>query len=84
MAAGVPVVATDTGGLRDLVEGVGTLVPVGDPGGRRRAVEGFLADADARQRSLAWPGADRATSWDDGESTASRWREWYSDLLAMT
>jgi glycosyltransferase involved in cell wall biosynthesis len=83
MAAGVPVVATDAGGLRDLVDGVGALVPVGDAVAAAAAVETFLTDQAARHTAVV-EGRARATSWDDGTATASRWREWYSDLLAMT
>lgn len=83
MAAGVPVVATDAGGLRDLVDGVGVLVPVGDATAAAAAVAAFLTDPAARHTASV-EGRARATSWDDGSATASRWREWYSDLLAMT
>ena len=83
MAAGVPVVATDTGGLRDLVGGVGTLIPVRDAGAAAAAVATYLTDPAARHTASV-EGRERATSWDDGEATASRWREWYSDLLRMT
>ncbi len=83
MAAGVPVVATDTGGLRDLVAGVGTLVPVGDQTAVAAAVDRYLADPAARHTASV-AGRKRATSWDDGKATASRWHEWYSALPGMT
>lgn len=83
MAAGVPVVATDTGGLKDLVEGVGALVPVGDVLALAGAVERFLADPAAWHTASA-AGRERATSWDDGKATASRWHQWYSALPGMT
>ena len=83
MAAGLPVVATDTGGLPDLVEGVGALVPVNDPTRLAEAVEGFLRDPAARHTASV-KGRERATSCDDGKATASRWREWYSGMLGMT
>ena len=83
MAAGVPVVATDAGGLRDLLDGVGTLVPVRDPVAAAAAVATYLTDPGARHTASV-AGRARATSWDDGDATASRWREWYSDLLPMT
>jgi hypothetical protein len=47
------------------------------------AVETFLRDAAARH-TAAVAGRERATSWDDGEATARRWREWYSALPRMT
>ncbi len=83
MAAGVPVVATDTGGLPDLVDGVGVLVPVGDAGAAATAVERFLADPAGRHTASV-KGRERATSWDDGTATARRWHEWYSGMLGMT
>lgn len=49
MAAGLPVVATRTGGLPDLLEGVGSLVPVGDERALAAAVARLLADPVARE-----------------------------------
>lgn len=83
MAAGTPVVATDTGGLHDLVEGVGALVPVGDAASVAAAVTAYLDDRYTR-RAAVEAGRERAASWDDGEQTARRWHEWYRLLLAMT
>ncbi|MFC7489014.1 glycosyltransferase family 4 protein [Knoellia sp. CPCC 206453] len=79
MAAGVPVVSTDTGGLRDLVEGVGELVPVGDAFAVGSAVRGLLSDPKARE-SAAAAGRARAAEWADSETTARRWRDWYGRL----
>src|SRR5581483_9739932 len=52
MAHARPVVAADVGGLRDLVvDGeTGLLVPPGDVGALRRALERLLGDADLRRR----------------------------------
>ena len=83
MAAGVPVVATDTGGLRDLVEGAGTLVPVGDAAAVAQAVTAYLGDREAR-RAAVEAGRERAGSWDDGQQTARRWHEWDRGMLRMT
>lgn len=54
MALGVPVVATDVGGNRELVEDrvTGYLVPTEDPGALARAIGTALADA-ATRRALA-------------------------------
>ncbi|MEJ5914233.1 glycosyltransferase family 4 protein [Pseudokineococcus sp. 1T1Z-3] len=49
MAAGLPVVATRTGGLPDLLEGVGALVPVGDDRALAEEVGALLADPRARE-----------------------------------
>jgi glycosyltransferase involved in cell wall biosynthesis len=83
MAAGTPVVASDTGGLRDLVGDAGLLVPVGHAEGLADAVERVLDDSELRGR-LAARGRESAASWDDGEASARRWREWYSTLPRMT
>jgi glycosyltransferase involved in cell wall biosynthesis len=83
MAAGLPVVATDTGGLRDLVEGVGTLVPVGDAAAVAAAVGTYLREP-ATRHTASVKGRERAASWDDGAATARRWQQWYSALLPMT
>jgi glycosyltransferase involved in cell wall biosynthesis len=52
MASGVPVVATDVGGLRHYVRpGVnGELVPAGDPVALGRAIARYVDDADLRAR----------------------------------
>lgn len=83
MAAGLPVVASDTGGLHDLVEGAGVLVGVGDAPGFATAVDAILSDG-ARREQLAQQGRERAAAWDDSRATARRWREWYAALLRMT
>ncbi|WP_299040212.1 glycosyltransferase family 4 protein [uncultured Pseudokineococcus sp.] len=51
MAAGLPVVAPRTGGLPDLLEGVGSLVPVGDDRALAGAVAALLEDPVARERA---------------------------------
>jgi glycosyltransferase involved in cell wall biosynthesis len=68
MAHGRPVVATDVGGLRDLVvDGeTGLIVPPRDPTALRAALEQLLADPKLRQR-LGAAGRERARarfSWD--------------------
>jgi glycosyltransferase involved in cell wall biosynthesis len=52
MAAGVPGVATDVGGVGDVIAdpSLGTLVPFGDPDALARAVEALVADSGARER----------------------------------
>lgn len=72
MAAGVPVVATRTGGLPDLLDGVGELVPVGDDAALAAAVAALLddpgrAEAAARRGREAFAAlpspADVLRSW---------------------
>jgi glycosyltransferase involved in cell wall biosynthesis len=79
MAAGAPVVASDTGGLHDLVGESGLLVPVGDAEALARAVDRVLTDSELRGR-LSSRGRESAASWEDGASSARRWHEWYATL----
>jgi len=73
MAYGRPVVATAVGGLRDAVEdGVtGLLVPPGNPGSLRAALERLLRDGDVRMRlgAAAREHASRDLDW--GSSTTA-------------
>ncbi len=64
MACGIPVVASDSGALPDVVGGVGRLVPPADPGALAAAVVALVDDSsawlDARAAGLARAGQ---TSW---------------------
>jgi glycosyltransferase involved in cell wall biosynthesis len=55
MAAGVPVLSTDVGGVGDLIEHgeTGWLVPSGNPSALARGIGGLLADPDRRARLLS-------------------------------
>lgn len=83
MAAGTPVLARDTGGLRDLVAGVGTLVAGSDPQAWATALDDLLDD-EAAWHTASTAGRRRAGSWDDGARTATRWVTWYARARAMT
>jgi glycosyltransferase involved in cell wall biosynthesis len=83
MAAGTPVVATDVGGLHDLVAGTGLLVPPGDPDAIAKATDRVLADPGLRE-ALAARGREAATALPDGSDTVSRWLAWYSETARMT
>jgi len=83
MAAGAPVVASDVGGLHDLVAGAGLLVPPADPGALAAAVERILADPSLRDE-LAGKGRRVAAGLPDGSDTARRWLAWYSETQPMT
>jgi glycosyltransferase involved in cell wall biosynthesis len=83
MAAGAPVVASDVGGLHDLVAGTGLLVPPADPEALAAAVEHVLTDPGLRDE-LAGKGRKVAAGLPDGSDTASRWLAWYSETQQMT
>jgi glycosyltransferase involved in cell wall biosynthesis len=83
MAAGTPVIATDVGGLHDLVTGTGLLVPPGDPEALARAVDRVLADAGLREKLVA-RGREAARDLPDGSDTVSQWLAWYSETARMT
>jgi glycosyltransferase involved in cell wall biosynthesis len=83
MAAGTPVVATDVGGLHDLVLGTGLLIPPGDPGSIATAIEQVLSDPALRAR-LVDQGREAASALPDGSDTAAQWLGWYSQTLLMT
>lgn len=87
MAAGTPVVATRTGGLPDLLEGVGLLVALEPaPTLARRVADavGELLGDPARARSLAGSARARAAGWDGIDDTAGRWTSRYERLVRMT
>jgi glycosyltransferase involved in cell wall biosynthesis len=83
MAAGTPVVATDVGGLHDMVAGVGLLVGPGDPEAIAEATDRVLADPGLREE-LAARGREAARALPDGRDTASWWLARYSQSLLMT
>lgn len=83
MAGGVPVVARDTGGLRDLVCGVGTLVVGSDPTSWATAVAALVDDETAWEAASV-AGRAAAASWDDSEQTATRWVSRYARARVMT
>ncbi|MGQ4536712.1 glycosyltransferase family 4 protein [Dermabacteraceae bacterium P13264] len=82
MAAGLPVVATDSGGLSDLVREAqtGFLVPVGQPQAAARAVQRLLTDPSLAA-VLGEAGREIATSWCDPAGIAQDWCHTYADLV---
>jgi glycosyltransferase involved in cell wall biosynthesis len=81
MAAGLPVVATSTGGLPGLVDDAGLLVPVGDPAATAMEVDRLLRDHDERARRGTAARAV-AASWASPAAEARRWAERYSETLS--
>jgi glycosyltransferase involved in cell wall biosynthesis len=79
-AAGLPVVATDVGGLTDLVDGVGVLVPVGDVPALARAVGELLVDAD-RRAQVGAAGLERFALLPDEDDVLAMWAQTYAELV---
>jgi glycosyltransferase involved in cell wall biosynthesis len=52
-AAGLPVIATDVGGIREAVGDAAVLIPAGDVGGAARALRGLVDDAPVRRRLIS-------------------------------
>lgn len=83
LAFGKPMVLSDVGGFRELVEdhGAGRLVPPGDPAALAEAIGTLLADRDERERLAERARAAGAGpySWD---SIAERTKAVYEEVLA--
>ncbi|MEJ7765881.1 MAG: glycosyltransferase family 4 protein [Acidimicrobiales bacterium] len=85
MAAGLPVVATRTGGIPELViDGVsGALVEPGDIEGFVAALDSLASD-DERRRALGAAGRDRARRCFDADDVAKRLIALYRSLCASS
>ena len=83
MASGLPVVASDTGGNRELiVDGVnGFLVPPGDSGALAEAIDRYAADSSLR-RSHGEASRRRAASDFSLTSMIDRYRSLYDSMIA--
>jgi glycosyltransferase involved in cell wall biosynthesis len=79
MAAGVPVVVPEVGGLPGLVGDAGVLVPPGDASAPAAAVDELLR-APARRAALAAAGRLRARTWETPEDEARQWVVRYEAL----
>ncbi|MYJ95344.1 MAG: glycosyltransferase family 4 protein [Proteobacteria bacterium] len=82
MSAGVPVVASDAGGIPDIVEHErnGLRFATGDPSGLRNGVLRLLGD-DALRRSLALAGRERVETEFSIRSMSRRYVEVYNRVL---
>jgi glycosyltransferase involved in cell wall biosynthesis len=85
MGCGVPVVATDAGGLPEVVEhGVtGLVVPRGDAQALATAIGGLLEDPERRRR-MGLAGRERALRHFDWDRTAEQLEELYRSIGART
>lgn len=77
--AGVPLVATDVGGMRELVGDAAVLVPYGDPGALAAAVTSLLGDAD-RRAALSIAGRAQAATWPSEDDTVAQVLSIYDEL----
>ena len=50
LAAGLPVIVTDTGGTSELLDGNGVLIPMGDSEAITEAIRGFVDDPEGRRQ----------------------------------
>ena len=82
MAAGVPVLSTEVGGVADLVTHgeTGWLVPAGDPAAMAKAIALLLADPARRER-LGRAGRDAALARHDVPGLIRRMEGLYTDLV---
>jgi glycosyltransferase involved in cell wall biosynthesis len=74
LARGLPVIATDVGGVTEALGHGGLLVPPGDPAALGSALRAWLADADLRTRLRRAARERRATlrGWDDTTAAIAR------------
>ncbi|CCG03370.1 glycosyltransferase family 4 protein [Blastococcus saxobsidens] len=80
LRSGVPLVATRTGGLPELLGTAAELVPVGDAGALAEAVVRVLCDS-AHAADLVEAGRRQAATWPDEEATAAQLVAIYRELL---
>jgi len=79
LRAGVPLVATDVGGVRDLVGEAAVLVRPGDPWALAAGIKRALRDEPLRAR-LRVAGRQQASTWPTVEEMVDRLAEIYLDL----
>ncbi|MFC0005497.1 glycosyltransferase family 4 protein [Micromonospora siamensis] len=82
LRAGVPLVATDTGGLPELVGDAALLVPPGDVDAVDAAVRGLLDDPE-RRADLGRRGVRRAATWPTEADTVAALAALYAELAPV-
>lgn len=80
MAAGVPVVASDSGALRDVVGGAGTLMPPGDAAALAAALVAVV-DEPGRAARMRAAGTERAGEY-TWAAIAERYEAMYREVVA--
>jgi glycosyltransferase involved in cell wall biosynthesis len=80
LRAGIPLVATEVGGLPELVATAAVLVPPGDVTAVDRAVRDLLADPE-RRAELARQGARQAATWPTEADTVAAIASLYAELV---
>ena len=79
LRTGVPLVATQVGGVPELVGDAAVLVPYGDPDSLASAVVSLLADP-ARRAALAAAGRARAATWPTEDDTVAQVLSVYDEV----
>jgi glycosyltransferase involved in cell wall biosynthesis len=82
LRAGVPLVATEVGGIPELVGDAAVLVPPGDVAVLDEAVSALIADRAARER-YARKGREQAATWPTPAQTLALVREVYAELTRV-
>jgi glycosyltransferase involved in cell wall biosynthesis len=83
LRSGVPLVATEVGGVPELVGDAAVLVPYGDPDSLASAVISLLADP-ARRAAFAAAGRARAATWPTEDDTVAQVLSVYDEVTDTT
>jgi glycosyltransferase involved in cell wall biosynthesis len=82
MAMEKPVIATDVGGVRELVDDAGTLVPAGDANTLANAMIALMQTPGEDRQRLGRAARSRIASEFSMEARADHWERLYQSLLA--
>jgi glycosyltransferase involved in cell wall biosynthesis len=81
MAMEKPVVATNVGGMRELIGDAGTLVPARDPGALAGAMLNTMRESEDRRIALGRAARERIVQNFSIESKASEWEKLYRQMM---